>query len=1068
MLRYSGRAARLLAGQCGTMLHKLSELVLGLAVILAVATGLLAWRLAQGPLELGWLAQRIEAAITADLGADRVHIATAALAWEGFHRGVDLPLDVRLTGLTALDAAGTPVASIPRADLSFSVGALLLGRLVPRAIEIDGATLRVLRAADGAVSLDLGGAAGDARAPATPEANPFDRIFTELAQPAQTDLAPSLRGSWLNQMGRLLIRDARLTVVDRQLGATWQAPSARIDLRRRPGGGVSGDLDIALALGTTTTRLTATASLEAGGAATHVQAHLGPVTPAALAGAAAALAPLAAVAAPVSADATLELGPALAIRAATLAAHVAAGTVHVATAAIALRGAELRLTADPQGVSVTTLRLVLPPQTARAGADTVLTAAGRVRRGDGHLLGALSLDIDQLAAADLAALWPEGMAHGARAWVVPNITAGTARNGHLEAAMTIAPDLSDVTLTGLSGSVAADDVTVWWLRPIPPVVHCQGSLTLDGPDAMTITMQGGRQTGTPGTLLLHDGTMHISGLQAHQQIGAITVHLTGPVTDAVAVLHQPRLHLFDQRKLDLRDPSGSAAAQLSVTLPLTDKATLDQIRIAAHAHLADVHLSGIVAGRDIDRGQFDLDVDNDGLHVAGPAAVAGIPASLKAMLDFRDGPASQVVESATLTGTADDTQLRRAGLDSAGILVGPVALGADYAQRRDGTASLDARADMAAASVGVTPLGWRKPAGSAATASARLLLDHDRIVGVDHLRADGQGLLVRGTADYADGRPGLLKLDQLVLGETSAHGQVAFPATAGAPIRLTLAGPKLDLSARLDAPAKPHPHVPDPADGGGPAYVAELRFEQALLAEQRPLGRLTASVASDGHVITSARVEATGAQHVLAEIVPGAEGRRFLLSAGDGGALLRTLALTRAVAGGRLSVTGRFDDRQKTRPLEGVVRLEEFRINNAPVMGKVLQGMTLYGLVDALQGPGLSFAQLVAPFRLDDDRLELSEARAFSPSLGMTAQGRLDLAEQTIDLRGTIVPAYFFNTLLGNVPLVGRLFSPEKDGGVFSATYAVHGALDDPEVVVNPLAALTPGFLRGVFGIFDR
>jgi hypothetical protein len=28
------------------------------------------------------------------------------------------------------------------------------------------------------------------------------------------------------------------------------------------------------------------------------------------------------------------------------------------------------------------------------------------------------------------------------------------------------------------------------------------------------------------------------------------------------------------------------------------------------------------------------------------------------------------------------------------------------------------------------------------------------------------------------------------------------------------------------------------------------------------------------------------------------------------------------------------------------------------------------------------------------------------------------------------------------------------------------GKLDDPEVVVNPLSALTPGFLRGVFGIF--
>ena len=72
----------------------------------------------------------------------------------------------------------------------------------------------------------------------------------------------------------------------------------------------------------------------------------------------------------------------------------------------------------------------------------------------------------------------------------------------------------------------------------------------------------------------------------------------------------------------------------------------------------------------------------------------------------------------------------------------------------------------------------------------------------------------------------------------------------------------------------------------------------------------------------------------------------------------------------------------------------------------------------------------------------------------------------SLDLQGTIVPAYFFNSLLGNVPLIGRLFSPERGGGVFAASYSLRGKLDDPDVTVNPLSALTPGFLRGVFGIF--
>ncbi len=111
---------------------------------------------------------------------------------------------------------------------------------------------------------------------------------------------------------------------------------------------------------------------------------------------------------------------------------------------------------------------------------------------------------------------------------------------------------------------------------------------------------------------------------------------------------------------------------------------------------------------------------------------------------------------------------------------------------------------------------------------------------------------------------------------------------------------------------------------------------------------------------------------------------------------------------------------------------------------------------------------MVAPFRFDDDTLTLASARAFSASLGFTAKGSADLAARTLDMTGTIVPAYALNALPGRIPLVGRLFSPERGGGLFAATYSVRGSFDNPRVGVNPLATLTPGFLRGLFGIFGK
>jgi len=168
-----------------------------------------------------------------------------------------------------------------------------------------------------------------------------------------------------------------------------------------------------------------------------------------------------------------------------------------------------------------------------------------------------------------------------------------------------------------------------------------------------------------------------------------------------------------------------------------------------------------------------------------------------------------------------------------------------------------------------------------------------------------------------------------------------------------------------------------------------------------------------------------------------------------------------------LRVSGAFDDTTPDHALAGTLDLSDFRVIHAPALGKLLQALTLYGLVEALSGPGLGFSRLIAPFKLDGDALELTDARAFSASLGLTAHGWIDRTNDRVDLDGTVVPAYLFNTILGHIPLIGQLFTAEKGGGLFAMNYSLHGPIDNPNVAANPLSVLTPGILRGMFGSFD-
>jgi len=1123
MRRLSGQAARALA----TILHRLATIAMALAVMAGVGIAALSWRLSQGPLDMPWLTARIEAAANAGEGPTRLGIGSAALAWEGFRLGVDRPLDLRLTDVTVTDQGGSRLVAVPRAEVSLSFGALLLGRVLLRAVELDQPTLTLLRGTDGTISLDIGSLseAADSTAPAEPQPGPepapgqapevapappaghapapgplaqqppsqvsgslpsqapalppLNALLAELARPASTDRA-GLAGLF-SQLRRVRIHDARVTIVDRQLGATWHAPQAEIDLARRRAGGVDGTADFTLALGDQRARLNASATLAAGATQTRLRAWLTPVTPAALARAAPGLAPLAALDALVAVQAELALDAALVPQQVRLTAQVGAGAVRVGANSVPLTGALLVASGSADRFAVQTLKVSVLGH--EGGTPSTVQATGTVHRAAGRIEAAVTLDFDQLALADLPVLWPPITPGGARPWLVENITGGVARNAHFAFSATAPDDLSDVTLTQASGTADASDVTVHWLRPIPPVVQGAAQLHIIDPDSLEIVFLAGRERLPPrdaGGLALRGGRMRVTGLMEHDQTGKIIADVAGPVADAVALLRHPRLHLFDKHPLDLRDPSGQATATVVVSMPLQNKILMDDIAIQVAARLDGLHLGAVVAGHDLDQGAVAIKADADGLTASGNALLASIPAQLDMAMDFRTGPGSEVLQRVTVTGRPDAAQLAAAGLDAGGTLSGPVPLKAVLTEQRSGAGEVQVDADLAGAELAVTPLAWRKPPGRPARASARVVLSREHLVAIDRIRLDGDGAMVQGAADFRNGKLAVVRLDRLALGRTSGSGTLRLPPSPGAgPMVADVRGSVLDLSERFatDKAAAKRPKTT--ASERGTPWSVTARFDQALMANGAVFRDVSAQIDNDGLIFRRMRVTGStvggpiahgsppGAQASFAlDIAPDRNGRRLTASAADTGTLLRGLDLLPTMQGGRLTASGIYDDSRSDHPLTGTAEINEFSIHNAPALGKLLQAMTLYGLVDVMRGPGLGFTRLVALFRLTEDTLALQDAIAFSSSLGLTAKGAINRGTDQLDMTGTIVPAYFFNSLLGNIPLVGRLFSPERGGGVFAASYAVRGPMANPQVSVNPLAALTPGFLRGVFKIF--
>lgn len=1063
MRRLAGQAAL----SAGRVLHAVLSIALGFTVVLTIASGALIWRLSQGPIDLAWLTPRLEALLNADAGAARLRIGSVGLAWEGWRKGVDRPVDLRLDGLAATDANGAPLAQIPRVELSLSFGWLLLGRIVPRAVEIDGANVHVERAQDGSVSLDLG------RDPDAPDAaqetkgGPFAGLLAELARPIQNDRGDGrVKSPRWSQLRRVRMTDANFVMIDRPLGTVWRASRGDLDLQRLRQGGVTGNASLTVMLGDQPVHLAAEAALPADGSGARVRVHFGQVEPAGLARAIPALAPLDALRAPMQGTLHLDLGPHFRLRNSALQVEFGQGSVRAGQGSLPILGATLNMDGDWDHAHLRLLRLVLAGPN---GAGPVVQAHGEVVRKDLHLVGQMEADLDQVPFADLARYWPVGASAGARNWVIRNVTAGTARAAHVALALHAAEDGSDIALDGVSGHISGDDLTINWLRPLPPVEHVKAELALLSPDALVITTQGGRQAGTAqGGILARGGSIKVTGMMEKDQYGAVELDLVGSVADSLALLQQPRLHLLDRHPMELRNPSGQVTNKLSVNLWLDERVTIDAISIHAAGQLSGLHLSGVLAGRDLDNGLLDLDVDNDGLRLDGTAELAGIPADIAMQMDFRAGPAAQVLKRYTVSATTNVEQLAHLGLDPGRVVAGPLSVQATVLERRSGTGDATVQADLRQAELAVAPLAWRKPRGQSANCTARVLLDHDRIVGIDQVAVQGDGVSLAGAVDYAAGQPERVRLSRVVLGDTYGEGEVRLSAGSGQPLRATFSGSNLDLSARFAEKAAARPASPSGAKSAAP-WIADLRFGRVMLGQNRTLSDVSVHAESNGQLVRQAQIEGhtSGTDRFSATIVPeGLAGRDLTVEAADAGALLRAFNVIGTLDGGTLDLVARYDDSLPVHPLAGTAEISSFRLRDAPAATRVLQAMTLYGLVASLRGPGVGVSRLIAPFRLNGDVLELDDARAYSPSLGFTARGRIDLARRIADVQGTIVPAYFFNSILGRIPVLGTLFSPEKGGGVFSATYRVQGRLDDPAVTVNPLAALAPGFLRRVFGIF--
>lgn len=1034
-------------------LEILGAALAGAAIILAFLT----WRLTQeGPIHLRFMSSYVEQALIRTDQPYRIAVDDTVLTWAGWDRA----LDVRAINLRVRDLEGRELANLPEVSITFSARALFKGLVAPSKIEIIGPKLTLIRNKDGSLAFGPGGVTSE------PTTKNSDGSFEALMLLAGDMLETPDRSKPTGYLTSAAILNGSVQIVDNVTGLTWQADNFGAEARREEGGLV-GDLFAALpqfgdpaivSAKLDYRRDTRKLALDASIASLQLSS-LGLIEPA------------------LSDLSTTDLAITATVKTSIEIANEQLGDLGevdftLASGAGALDLPSLtkqpipvtslnvagRLDRDGDIMSISSLDLDIGGPRITAKADWQGAFSGKAKDGGAPILAA-DLKVTNLPAELLDPYWPETAAADTRNWVVPNIPHGMVDEAGAHMSLRLPLDGNGAKVEDMKGTLKTSDLTVHYLRPMPPIT--KGVATAEF-DAKTFTAK--ITAGEVGNIKIKKGDLVITGLDVEDQFIKVGGDVAAPLQDALALLDHPRLGYAKKLGINPKTSGGDATANIFFDFPAAKKLTFAEVKVKVAAEMHNVKVAKLRFDKDVTQGDLKLTLDEKGMNLQGPMTFADVPMSFDWSQTFEDNAAYD--ERLHVTGAATAAQVASIGFDYRPWVDGACQCDIVYTKLPGGRSTLQGTFDLTNAVLDVPAAKWRKEVGVPGHADLTLNMVDEKPVAIPQFTVTAGDLVTGGALQFApDGTISRVTLPEIQVGASHLIGFDAELKEGWSLITVT--GGTLDASPWMDDKTQP---TEEELARTGPErqrpFTIKGQLGELRLGEGRELTNATVEAIHDPFWWDVVAFQATlpSGQPITFDYRPSKPGQHALkISTKDGGGALRVLDLYNSVKGGTLNITGTVKDDQPWRPLKGKIAMSSFRVINTPFVARFLTVATITGVVDAVTGEGFLFGGAEGRFTKTRGLIEVSKFRSAGPSLGLTAAGKIDLDRNSVNVKGTLVPAYAINSVLGNIPLIGAIIQGGEGEGLFAATYAVTGNLDEPKIDVNEWSALAPGFIRDLF-----
>ncbi|MEM1362417.1 MAG: AsmA-like C-terminal region-containing protein [Pseudomonadota bacterium] len=588
------------------------------------------------------------------------------------------------------------------------------------------------------------------------------------------------------------------------------------------------------------------------------------------------------------------------------------------------------------------------------------------------------------------------------------------------------------------------DAEIRFLDTVAPLTNARGRATLE---AKTFRLQIDKGLVTPqgaGDVQIASGIMTVPDVTQRPGRLLLELDMAGPTGAYLTVLSGPpfRTDPNAPQLLKPADATGETEVSVNLDLLLGTGEGLKAAKFQIAGSVQDFKNDTLLPGKDLAAKTATIAATQDHLEITADGTVDGAPIKVHFERNLDAAPGGATPPIIKASGP-----LNTGLAESFGITV-PSAVqitgeGTFNAQiTTHEVAPPDLSVTANLAGMGLTVPAIGLRKSASQSGSVTVSAVLDKPAQISGFSVELPGLSAAGKVDMtAQGGLSEVTLSQLSMGSWLSVRGSYRPAQAGRAAALRILGGRLDMRSM--------PDLPDSQGGRAPDVQANL--DRVIISDQLQLTGFSAQLPSAIGSRGSLSASVNGQASFSAQIARENNGISARLQSANAGALLEAANFFDKARGGALVLT--MTPTGERGGYNGKLTVTDASLHGAGAAAEILSAISIVGAIEQLSGDGIVFSRINATFTLVPGMLRIAEAFAEGPSLGFSLDGTVNLKTQAVNLQGAVSPIHFLN----------RFGNPRRGEGLLGMSFRVSGTTRAPDVRVQPLSFFALGPLRDMF-----